>query len=147
MSQVYADFGIEFHYPDEWEVSEERQGEELAITAYSPQSAFWTVTLIDDRPDPERVIEAVVAAFEQEYDEIDIYPARDQLCDRPTAGRDIDFFCLELLNVARARCFRSERFTVLVLYQGTDSELAELEPLFEQISKSLQIVGDVSDAE
>ena len=52
-------------------------------------------------------------------------------------ARDVDFVCFELINSAFIRSFQTERFTVLVLYQGFDAELETTRPLLEAISASL----------
>lgn len=146
MQQEYSRHGIRFHYPGEWEVSEQRDGQQVSITVASPHTSFWTVTLCADRPDPNDIVAAVLDAFEQEYDELDVYPTKARICRRAAVARDIDFVCLELLNVARVRAVRASRFTVMVLYQGTDSEFGEMEPLLEKITRSLTL-ADAEDAE
>ena len=138
---------MRFRFPAEWEVSEQRDGSQLSITVASPHTSFWTLTLLADRPDPDDIVAAVLDAFEEEYDELDVYPSTACVGDRDTVARDIDFVCLELLNVARVRAFRTAEFTVMVLYQGTDGEFGETEPLLEQITKSLdfaaaEVAGD-----
>lgn len=140
MQQEYSRHGIKFQYPGEWELSEQRDGQQLSITVASPHTSFWTVTLCADRPDPNDILAAVLDAFEQEYDELDVYPAKARVCERAAVARDIDFVCLELLNVARVRAIRAAQFTVLVLYQGTDGEFGEMEPVLERITRSLTLV-------
>ena len=46
----------------------------------SPRTAFWTLTLFYDRPEPKEIIDTVLAAFHEEYDELDDYAARVRLC-------------------------------------------------------------------
>ena len=53
--------------------------------------------------------------------------------------RDVDFVCFELINSAFLRSFQTDRFTVLVLYQGFDGELAESRAVLEAISASLEL--------
>lgn len=137
MSQRYSKHGLQFRYPPGWEVSEQREEGQVSITVSSPRTSFWTVTLLADRPEPEDIIAAVLDAFEEEYEELDVYPSKARIGRRPTVARDIDFVCLELLNVARVRAFRTPEFTVMVLYQGTDGEYAESGPILERITKSL----------
>src|SRR5262245_54395681 len=137
MDREYAGHGVRFRFPSEWEVSEQREESQLSITVSSPHTSFWTVTLLPDRPEPEDIVAAVLDAFHEEYDELDDYPSRARVGKRPTVARDIDFVCLELLNVARVRAFRTPDFTVMVLYQGTDREFEESGPVLEKITKSL----------
>jgi hypothetical protein len=142
MSQLYAQHGVQFRYPPGWEVSEQRDDGQISITVSSPHTSFWTVTLLADCPDPDDIITAVLDAFEEEYDELDIYPSTAQIGRRPTVARDIDFVCLELLNVARVRVFRVPDYTVMVLYQGTDGEFPEAGPILERITRSLAFTAE-----
>jgi hypothetical protein len=145
MHQTYAAHGVQFRYPDDWELSEQREGRQVSITVSSAATSFWTLSLFPDRPDPADIVEAVLDAFREEYEEMDIYPSRARLCQQPTISRDIDFVCLELLNSACVRAFRTSDLTVLVLYQGTERELAESGPIFEGITKSLACEGELEN--
>jgi hypothetical protein len=128
---------VRFRYPDDWELSEQQEGEQISITVSSPQTAFWTLTLFPGRPDPEDIVAAALDAFHEEYTELDDYPSRVRVCKCPTVARDVDFVCLELLNSAGIRAFRARAFTVLVLFQLTEAEREEMAPILERITKSL----------
>lgn len=142
MSSSYAAHGIRFRYSEEWELSEQEEDGRISITVSSPHTSFWTVSLFSDRPEPDDLIEAALQAFRDEYEELDVYPSKVRLCRRPTVACDIDFVCLELLNVARLRAFKAAGFTVLVLYQGNDAEMESQGPILEQITRSLAVSGD-----
>jgi hypothetical protein len=136
---VYAAHGIRFRYPAAWQLTEQEAGGEVSIAVSSPETSFWSLSLFFDRPQPEQVMESALDAFREEYDEIDIYPVSANLCRQKNLARDVEFVCLDLLNSAFLRAFRTARFTALVLYQGTDHELEdETQPLLEAISNSLQ---------
>src|SRR5262245_21155451 len=137
MEARYHSHGVKFRYPDHWELSEQQAEDQVAITVSSPETAFWTVTLFRDRPDPADVVAAALDAFHEEYLELDDYPSSARLCKRPTVARDVDFVCLELLNSAGIRAFRARAFTVLVLYQLTEAERDEIGPILERITRSL----------
>lgn len=137
MTELYAAHGVQFRYPAEWEVSEEHEEGQLSITVASPNTSFWTLTLLADCPEPGDIVEAALDAFREEYEEIDVYPSTAQVCQMPTVARDIDFVCLELVNVARIRAFETDEFTAMVLYQGTDQEFADTGPILERITASL----------
>jgi hypothetical protein len=137
MESTYQAHGVRFRYPRGWEVSEQQEGDQISITVSSPQTAFWTVTLFPGCPEPEDIVAAALEAFHEEYDELDDYASQVRVCKRQTVARDIDFVCLELLNSAGIRAFRAGRFTVLVLFQLTESEREETAPILDRITRSL----------
>jgi hypothetical protein len=143
MQETYHGHGLRFRYPAHWELTEQDGEGSASITVSSPETAFWSVSLLFDRPSSSDVIEGAVAAFREEYQEVDDYPA-DVAGDRETVARDVDFVCFELVSSAFLRAFQTERFTVLVLYQGFDGELETARPLMEAISDSLALDEDES---
>jgi len=142
MYETYQGHGVRFRYPAKWELREELDEGEVTITVSSMETSFWSLTIIPQRPRPEEVIESAVAAFQEEYEELDVYATEAELCHRESVSRDVEFVCLELLNGAFLRSFRTERFSTLVYYQGTDEELEETREILESISASLECEGD-----
>ena len=145
MESTYQSHGVRFRYPNEWAVSEQQDEDQISITVSSPQTAFWTVTLFPGCPEPEDIVAAALDAFHEEYEELDDYPSRVRVCRRRTVARDVDFVCLELLNSAGIRAFRAGRFTVLVLFQLTESEREETAPILDRITRSLSCSAGKSD--
>lgn len=137
MQQQFSGLGIRFRYPDDWQLSEELGDDEASITLTSPESAFWSVTVLRHRPDAEDVLQAAVEAFENEYSELDVSIGESTLANRRVSSAEINFVCLELTNTAFLRTFRSERLTLLVLYQLTDEDIDEQQPTLEAICDSL----------
>ena len=84
------------------------------------------------------MLETALDAFRDEYGDIDVYPAETTLGRVGNLARDVDFVCLELINGAFLRVFRTGRFTALVLYQGTDHELEDTRDVLEGISNTLE---------
>jgi hypothetical protein len=144
MDETYEGNGIRFRYPASWELVELEDGESTSITVASPETSFWSISLFRELPSPQQVVASAVEAFREEYDEVDVYPCEEKLGNRAGAARDVDFVCFELINSAFLRSFQTDRFTVLVLYQGFDGELAEMRPLLEAISASLTLEGEES---
>lgn len=143
MREVYDHHGITFQYPTDWEVSEQEQGDECLITVSGPGTSFWSIGLFRDRPHPELVLETALAAYKDEYPDLDSYLAEDEILQQPTSGYDLEFFCLELVNTARVRSFLAHDFTVLIMCQADDTELESSEPLFDEMTNSLDC--DVPD--
>jgi len=145
MDEIFESHGIRFRYPGFWEINVEETPDEFSVTVESENTTFWSLTLIFDRPNPLEIIEASLDIFREEYDEIDVYEKEVELCDLPAVSRDIEFVCLELVNSAFLRAFQTNRFTALVLFQGTDRELVESKEILEAISESLQLADNDAD--
>src|SRR5262249_13641408 len=133
MEEIYQGHGISFRYPAYWEVTEQEDEESISITAASPETSFWPISLFQNGPSPQEVLQSAVEALQEEYAEADIYPSKARVGKRTGVARDVDFVCFELINSAFVRAFQTERYTVLVLYQGFDGELETTRPQLEAI--------------
>jgi hypothetical protein len=133
----YEAHGLRFEYPRGWELSEQTAGGDVTLTVQSEGTCYWSVSLLADRPAADRVLRTAVEAFEQEYPEVDVYPARDEHIARPHEAKDLQFFQFELVNSAFLRAFPCGSRTVLVIYQGTDHELEAVKGQLERITASL----------
>jgi len=145
--KTYSAHSVTFEYPPDWEIQEQHQGSELLINVSSPETSFWSLGLFFESPSAEHVVQTVLRALEDDYQEIDIYESRELICDRPTIARDAEFVCMELLNSVWIRAFQTRRFTALVMYQSTDHELETTLPLLERITHSFACAEDVDDEE
>ncbi|HET6327122.1 MAG TPA: hypothetical protein VFG04_20745 [Planctomycetaceae bacterium] len=142
MEEIYEGHGISFRYPANWELTEQEDDEATSITVASPETSFWSISLFQDSPSPQEVLNSAVEAFREEYAEADIYPSTARVGKRAGLARDVDFVCFELISSAFLRAFQTRRYTVLVLYQGFDGELETTRPLLEAISASLVFAGE-----
>ncbi|MFO1020025.1 MAG: hypothetical protein U0903_04930 [Planctomycetales bacterium] len=136
-AETYSRHGIRFDYPEEWEVQEQEQDNELLITVSSPATSFWTLGLFFDSPSPEHVLRTVINALEDDYPELDAYQSQEMICGCESVARDLEFVCLEMLNGAWVRAVRMQGYTLLVMYQCTDYERQEYLPQLEGITRSL----------
>ena len=137
-TETYSNHGIRFLYPSRWTISEEADGETQSVTVSSEETSFWTIWLVPERPEPEELIASAVRAFEEEYDNLDQYRAEGELCDCPALHCDLEFVSLELINSAFLRAFRTGRYSVLILAQGTDHELEYAREELDAITDSLE---------
>jgi len=142
MAEEFCGHGVRFRYPELWELAEQANEDGVSMTIAGPGTSFWTLQLFADSPAPENVISQAVEAFQADYEELDFYPLSGELCGRTWCGGDIEFVCLELLNSAFLRAFPTDRFTALVLYQGTDLELEETRETLAAITESLRCDDD-----
>jgi hypothetical protein len=142
MLEQYAGHGVRFRYPRSWDLQEQPAESGVTVSVNSPETSFWTLTVDLDGSDPRELIQAAVGAFRDEYAELDVYPVETEICHRAAVGRDLEFVCLDMLNTACLRSFRTGRFTVFILYQGCDAELDETRPVLDAITHSLACDGD-----
>ena len=138
----YANHGVRFRYPSDWTITEDSSDEETTISLQSDGTSFWTLMLFKSRPDPDEILDTVVTAFVQDYEEVDVIAAVDNLAGLPSLGRDLDFVCYDLVNSAIVRAFQTSDVTVMVLYQGTDHELKTTREQLEGITASLHCEDD-----
>ncbi len=140
-NQVFRDLGISFQYPADWELQVEPREDGHTVTV-NDGVAFWSMTMLTYRPPVEEVIEQAISAFEEEYEEMDVYKSEVEIARRKAQACKLEFVALELINTAFIRIFRTGRFTAFVLYQHTDHEQQKYEPLFTLINSTLDCDQD-----
>ena len=138
VAQLYRNHGISFRYPTDWTLTEEHVGATIAVNVQSPQSTFWSLWIMRDCPEPDEMVESAIAAFSDEYDEVDFFHSDDELCEFPCRKCEVEFVSLELNNLATVRAFQTQEFSILILSEGTDLELEELQEDLESITLSLE---------
>ena len=142
----YSGFGLRFLYPDDWELSEEITDAEVSVTVCSPETAFWSATVIRNRPDPQTALRAALLAYQEEYDDPEVSETAAELAGYSVPAVQVEFVCLELTNTAFLSALQTPRFTLLVLYQLNDTELADRDSVLQRINNSLVLEGvDESD--
>ncbi|MFQ5730814.1 MAG: hypothetical protein ACE5KM_02545 [Planctomycetaceae bacterium] len=142
MNELYDKHGIQFRYPADWELAEQATENGVSVLVQSSETSFWSVFLDSDGPDPENMLDAALEAFRLEYSEVDDYPPESGFCHRGAVGRIVEFLCLDWVNTACLRAFRTSQFSVLVLYQATDREFQKTRSRLEAMTRSLTCSGD-----
>jgi len=82
------------------------------------------------------VINAVLDVYRADYEDLDIDETPSPI-NIPSISVILDFVCYDLVNSATLMSFRTNRRTILVLWQGMDRELETCENLMERITQSL----------
>ncbi|QDT37908.1 hypothetical protein [Stratiformator vulcanicus] len=140
--QVYSDDRVRFEYPADWQIEVTNTDDGKVVTAQSETTAFWSLALFPRRPDVKRVMMSALEAYEDDYDELDVYDAD---AENPRSKKcEVEFVCRELIAAARLHAFASPAGTALVLFQFADVERDDVEPLLEQISESVAFIDDGS---
>lgn len=137
--EVYSDRGVSFHHARGWSVASEDKPGERVVSVTGATSGFWSLMIFLDRPDPEDVLETVLASFREEYEDLDEYDAEEEICGQPALARDVGFFCYDLTNTAEIRVFQTDRLTVLVLCQATDDDWDDVVDQFQQMTSTLEL--------
>jgi hypothetical protein len=144
---TYDSHGVRFRYPEDWSLSHEHQGSSLVINLQTPGTAFWSLTLLADCPPVEDVLEAAIAAFEEEYGEVDVYRHDASTAELPTAACDLDFVYLDLVNSAAIRSILIGDYTALVMYQAEGREFEDLQADFDAVMASLEYIAEDEPSE
>ena len=143
MSRVYQTDGLRFRYPTEWRALEEIGEEGRTVSLDGDDAAFCTITLLEGRPAVEDVLDAGVDAYREVYEDFDVEPIECQIAGRPARGRNVDFFCLELISSAWLRAFRTGANTVLIVFQSEGNDAENAREVFDMIVDSLDWESDV----
>jgi hypothetical protein len=104
--QVYETHGVRFEYPDGWELSVDESEDQIAATVEGPGTAFWTMSLIFERPPADEIIDSALQCFEEEYGEIDVYESDERICLLPTVGLNLDLISLDIVSKVSLRAGR-----------------------------------------
>lgn len=139
---IYAEHGIRLEYPEGWTLSATKDEDAVNVHLQTTGAAFWTLTLLPASIHVGDAVDAVVAAFEDEY--ADLHCDNDPLefDGVRSAGCDVEFSCFDLFSSARIRAVAMEDATALVVYQGEDRELDNLRPQLEAVTASLMASTD-----
>ena len=130
-------FGLAFDYPENWAVeTEDAAGRQAAVTVYSPEGAFWSVSAHAPGGDPRTLAEAVVAQMRAEYQDFDSEPASDAVAGHTLPGFDMNFYCLDLTNTAEVRTLATPHAVYLFFCQAEDREWDRISHVFDAMTCS-----------
>jgi len=130
--------GISFQYPDNWVLDEEDAlGGGRSVTVYSPGGGFWSVALHPRTADPAGMARAAVDAMKQEYEEVEVEDAREDVAGHDLVGYNLNFFYLDLTNTAQVRALRAGQSTLTIFCQAEDREFRRVHRVFEAMTTSL----------
>lgn len=134
---TFDSHGIQFDYPNEWQLSEETEEGQTTISLESPRSAFWMLMIVAGRPAAEDVLASALGSFQEEHPSADAYEVEEQICMLPTIGVDIDFESAEMINRAAFRICETDNVTLFVVHQCPQTEEAEFGNELKSITSSL----------
>jgi hypothetical protein len=140
MPALYDKLGVRFQYPDNWTLDEdEAQATRSSVTVYSPEGAFWSITVHPDSADPGELAAAAVQAMREVYEQLDAEPQAGVVAGRQSVGFELNFYCLDLTNTAVVRALRGPSASYVVFWQAEDREYERIAPVFEAMAQSLRV--------
>jgi hypothetical protein len=139
MTEVYAERGVRFEYPSDWELEVTDDGPLTTVAVQAPGGlAFALITVDDSCPAPAEVADQALQALREEYPVLDAAPALETIHGHPAVGHDIAFISLDMTNSCSIRCFRTPRRTVLLFGQWSDLVSEESDTILGAVRRSFE---------
>ena len=139
MTAHYTNLGVEFLYPENWEIIEEDAVSwPRTVSLQSPDGGFWALMIYrGGDKGPVDLMEEVLSTMQQEYEELESSKVCEQFNHVHMNGYDMCFYCLDFVVSARALGVCLGDQTLLTIWQAEDREFGRLEQVFRAITTSL----------
>ncbi len=138
MSAIFEQAGVRFAYPENWTIESPVDDEaDLQVTASSPDTAFWSLSVYPGLRDIRELADEVLGAMQAEYPALENDPTDEIVEGTPVVGYELSFYCFDLTNTAWVRVFHREGATCLLLCQAEDREFDQVEPVFDAMTACL----------
>lgn len=137
MTAVYRESDLSFAYPENWQLSDQRDADSPhQVTVESPSGAFWSVHR-HPPTSPDKLAPEVLLSFREDYPDLEFETVEEQLAGVAVTGYELHFFYLDFLIRAKVRFIALSDRTLVVFSQAEDREFSELAPVFLAITTSL----------
>jgi hypothetical protein len=138
MIAIYDKLDVRFHYPENWEVSDEQADEwPRAVTIQSPGTAFWSLHIYSLPASPVDLAAEAMRALKQEYEGVHVETLQCDVAGHEALGYEMDFHYLDLIVRARVLGIQQADRVFLILTQAEDGEFEGLERVFLAMTTSL----------
>ncbi|MBX7102870.1 MAG: hypothetical protein K1X57_02235 [Gemmataceae bacterium] len=141
MTGEFERAGVRFAYPENWECVPDDYESGWAVTVYSPDTAFLSVTYDAGVDDPNELADAALSTLRGEYPQLDSEPAGGTIARSPAVGYDVQFIALDLTNTCLIRAIPVSGGTLLVYWQACDTE-SQNQLVLRAICQSLTLADD-----
>jgi hypothetical protein len=139
MTAQFKQDGIQFLYPENWEMDRQDTDGGWTVSVQSPETAFFMLSYDADMPEPERMADTALEALRSEYPGLESDEAVESLAGQPAVGHDVRFFSMDLTNTCWLRSFYGGSGTVLVMWEANDLELDRLGPVLRAMCASIKL--------
>ncbi len=138
MPGLFRKYGIQFQYPENWHLEESGEGEmPFEISAESPDGPVVSMTFFDPTSDPAEVLREYLESLQEQYEDLEMGPAGDEVAGVAGQGVEAMFYCLDFLVTAKIRWYKTDRFLVVVLEQAESREFDKHAMVFQAIKTTL----------
>jgi hypothetical protein len=137
MIRTYDKHGLKFQYPENWKLEEETvEDDSPSVSLYSPEGAFWSVTIYAD-VDPASASEQALESMRVEYPDLDVDAVTESIAGQELVGYEMSFVCLDMVNTARVLCYGDDRSAFVLMYQAEDRDYTKLTDVFSAVTTSM----------
>jgi hypothetical protein len=144
---IFDDLGIRFEYPHEWDLDVSDDGARSTVSVTSPDGlAFAMVTVDEDRPPPAEMVDEALGAMRDEYPDLEVSPAIEEIDGHKAVGHDLEFFSLDMLNGCAIRGFRTKRRTILVFEQWAELDHDASDPDPDDLMRAVRRTLEETDS-
>lgn len=138
MSGHYQKFGLNFLYPENWELIDADDSERpFDLALHSPHGAMMSLTFFDPQEDSAEVLRTYLDSLQEQYEDLELTPASDEIAGIAGQGVDGWFYCLDFLVTAKIRLYQTPEYQVVILAQAESRAFDSSEPVFAAIKTSL----------
>jgi len=138
MSAKYAQPGLKFSYPQDWELSEEETDAwPRSVSFQFAGGGYWSVYLYPANTDGLDLLEEAVASLKAEFKEVEVEDVQEQVNNCLVEGHNLTFFCLDLPVECQIRSLEGPSGTLFWIYQAEASDLEARADSFRKVAESL----------
>lgn len=141
MPMQFQDRGVRFQYPDNWKLEREESDRGWTVAVYSPETAFFLLTVDEGQPEIEEMAQVALDALRSEYPDLEADAQEEIIAGQRAVGHDVRFFSFDFTNTCKTRAFYGARGTILILWQVNDLEWESYGPALEAMCASLELTN------
>ena len=143
MPATYQKHGLQFLYPDNWELKED---EELTpsenspvhqITLETPTGGQWILHVFPPGGDTETLLDDSIAELKRQYEDIEFSIVAPRFGDFETRGIEANFFCLDFVVSAQIVVISTVDSDFLVWYQAENRDFDQQLEVYDAVTMSL----------
>ena len=139
MPAEFRETGLRFQYPENWKLQRDDIDAGWIVEVQSPDTAFLIICLRTDEPKREELLEQALSDLHDDYPDLEADAVTSTIAGQDALGYDVSFFSLDFTNSCTMRSFFCPAGTVLVMWQVTDVDAEQIEPVLEAIVASLKV--------